>query len=254
MVKTPDYFSGKTILITGAASGIGAATARIFAREGANVLCADLDAVGARRIADEVSRFGGAALPFAMDVTRREDAGEMVRLGKREFGKIHFLFNSAGSIVRRCKFLEIDDDTWDKTFDLNVKGTFYCTQAVLPEMLAGGGGVIVNMASMAHLNGAPGIAVHYGAAKGAVTTMTLGIAREFADRGIRCLSISAGYVDTPFQRSASEELWERMSASIPMGRMGTPEEIGELVLFMCSDACPFMTGDTVKVNGGAGFR
>lgn len=254
MPKTPDYFNGKTILITGAASGIGEATSLIFAREGANVLCADLDEAGARRVADEVSAKGGAGQPFGMDVTRRKDAEEMVRRAKRAFGEIHFLFNSAGGIVRRCEFLDIDEDTWNKTFDLNVKGTFYCTQAVLPEMLAGGSGVIVNMASMAHLNGAPGVAVHYGAAKGAVATMTLGIAREFADRGIRCLSISAGYVDTPFQRSASEDLWKKMISTVPMGRMGTPEEIGELILFMCSDACHFMTGDTVKVNGGAGFR
>ena len=254
MPKTPDYFVGKTLLVTGAASGIGRATALIFAREGANVLCADIDGEGAARVANEVAEAGGKGESVQADVTRREEVDAMAARAGEAFGRIHFQFNSAGGIVRRCDFGEIDDPTWDATFDLNVKGVFYCMQAVLPGMLAAGGGVIVNMASMAHRNGAPGIAVHYGAAKGAVVSMTLGVAREFADRGIRCLSISPGFVDTPFQGDAPPALREAMVSWIPMGRLGEPEEIGEMVLFMCSDACGFMTADTVFINGGAGWK
>jgi 3-oxoacyl-[acyl-carrier protein] reductase len=256
MPKTPDYFHGKTIVITGAASGIGRATAAIFAREGANVVCADIDEKGVRETAAMVNAAGSQALALAIDVTRRAAVEDMIELALNGFGRVHFLFNSAGAAIRRARFLEIDDDLLDRTFDLNVKGTFYAMQAALPHMLDHGFGVIVNVGSMAHRRGGPGSSVHYAAAKGAVVTMTLGVAREFATRGIRCLSISPGPIDTPFQAAASSspELVKQFLADVPMGRFGTPEEIGELVLFMCSDACAFMTADTVYVNGGGGWR
>ena len=169
---------------------------------------------------------------------------------------MHFLFNSAGSALKRSKFLDIDDDLLERTFDLNFKGTFYAMQAVLPHMLENKFGVIVNVASMAVRRGGPGTSVHYAAAKGAVNTMTLGVAREFATQGIRCLSISPGPIDTDFAAAAatSPELKQAMLNDVPMKRFGRAEEIGELVLFMCSDACEFMTADTVYVNGGGGWR
>jgi 3-oxoacyl-[acyl-carrier protein] reductase len=256
MPKTPDYFSGKTIIITGAASGIGRAAALIFAREGANVVCADLNEAGARETASQVNGKGSQALALKVDVTSRPQVDDMVKRSIAAFGGVQFLFNSAGAAIRRAKFLEIDDALLDKTFDLNVKGTFHPMQAVLPHMLENGHGVIVNMASMAHRRGGPGSSIHYAAAKGAVVSMTMGVAREFATRGIRALSISPGPVRTPFQDAAqsSPELVQRFLDDVPMKRFGEPEEIGELVLFMCSDACPFMTADTVYVNGGGGWR
>jgi len=256
MPKTPDYFNGKTIVITGAASGIGRAAALIFAREGANVLCADLNENGARETAAQVNAKGSQALALKADVTRRSDVDDMVKRALDAFGRIDFLFNSAGAALRRAKFMEIDDALMQKTFDLNVMGTFHPMQAVLPHMLANGGGVIVNMASMAHRRGGPGSSVHYAAAKGAVVSMTMGVAREYAAQNIRALSISPGPIRTPFQDAAnsSPELVKRFLEDIPMKRFGEAEEIGELVLFMCSDACPFMTADTVYVNGGGGWR
>jgi 3-oxoacyl-[acyl-carrier protein] reductase len=256
MPKTPDYFAGKTIVITGAASGIGRATALIFAREGANVVCADVNADGARETAAQVNGKGSQALALTVDVTSRAQVGDMARRAIDAFGKVEFLFNSAGAAIRRAKFLEIDDALLEKTFDLNLKGTFYAMQAVIPHMLANRHGVIVNMASMAHRRGGPGNSVHYAAAKGAVVSMTMGVAREFAKQGIRALSISPGPIRTPFQAAAqsSPELVQRFLEDVPMGRFGEAEEIGELVLFMCSDACPFMTADTVYVNGGGGWR
>jgi 3-oxoacyl-[acyl-carrier protein] reductase len=256
MPKTPDYFAGKTIIITGAASGIGRATALIFAREGANVVCADINEAGARATAGEVNGKGSQALALAVDVTARQAVNGMVERALAAFGSVHFLFNSAGAAIRRAKFLEIDDALLEKTFALNVNGTFYAMQAVLPHMLARKHGVIVNMASMAHRRGGPGSSVHYAAAKGAVVSMTMGVAREYATSGIRALSISPGPIKTPFQDAAqsSPELVKRFLADVPMGRFGEAEEIGELVLFMCSDACPFMTADTVYVNGGGGWR
>jgi len=251
MTKTPDYFAGKTIIITGAASGIGRATALIFAREHANVVCADINEAALRETAAAVNAAGSQALALKTDVTSRGQVSDMVQRAIDAFGSVQFMFNSAGAAIRRSKFLDIDDELMKKTFDLNVTGTFYAMQAVLPPMLKDKFGVIVNMASMAHRRGG-----HYAAAKGAVVTMTMGVAREFATQGICALSISPGPIQTPFQDAAqsSPELVHRFLEDVPMKRFGRPEEIGELVLFMCSDACPFMTADTVYVNGGGGWR
>jgi NAD(P)-dependent dehydrogenase (short-subunit alcohol dehydrogenase family) len=256
MPKTPDYFAGKTIIITGAASGIGRAAALIFAREGANVVCADVNEAGARETAAAVNGKGSQALAVKTDVTSRAQVNDLVERSLAAFGNVQFLFNSAGAALRRSKFLDIDDALMEKTFALNVNGTFYAMQAVLPHMLKNKFGVIVNVGSMAHRRGGPGSSVHYAASKGAVVTMTMGVAREFAGEGIRALSISPGPIKTPFQDAAgsSPELVKRFLDDIPMKRFGEPEEIGELVLFMCSDACPFMTADTVYVNGGGGWR
>jgi NAD(P)-dependent dehydrogenase (short-subunit alcohol dehydrogenase family) len=256
MPKTPGYFAGKTIVITGAASGIGRATAGIFAREGANVVCADINEKGARDAAAAVNGRGSQALALKVDVTKRSEINAMAERAVAAFGRVDFLFNSAGAAIRRAKFLEIDDALMEKTFALNVNGTFYAMQALLPHFLANKSGVIVNMASMAHRRGAPGSSIHYAAAKGAVVTMTMGVAREFAAQGVRAISISPGPIKTPFQDAAqsSPELIRQFLADVPMGRFGEPEEIGELVLFLCSDACPFMTAETVYVNGGGGWR
>jgi 3-oxoacyl-[acyl-carrier protein] reductase len=191
-----------------------------------------------------------------VDVTQRAQTIGMVQRAIDAFGQVHFLFNSAGAAIRRAKFLEIDDELLTRTFELNLRGTFYGMQAVIPHMLQNKFGVIVNVGSMAHRRGGPGSSVHYAAAKGAVVTMTMGVAREFAAQGIRALSISPGPVKTPFQDAAasSPELVQRFLDDVPMKRFGEPEEIGELVLFMCSDACEFMTADTVYVNGGGGWR
>ena len=147
MPKTPDYFHGKTIIITGAASGIGRATALIFAREGANVVCADLNEQGARETAAQING-PGRTLVLKTDVTAREQVTAMVRRAVETFGSVQFLFNSAGAAMRRSKFLDIDDDLLEKTFALNLKGTFYGMQAVLPHMLEKKFGVIVNIAGV----------------------------------------------------------------------------------------------------------
>ena len=174
--------------------------------------------------------------------------------GIEAFGGIDFLFNSAGAAGRRSPFLDIDAELWRQTYALNVDGIFNTMQSVLPHMLEKEYGVIVNIASMAHRRGGPGHSTHYASAKGAVVTLTMGVAREFVDRGIRALSISPGPIDSAFQDISSPELKQRMTDDVPMKRMGTPQEIGEMVLFMCSNACEFMTADTVYINGGGGFR
>ena len=236
MPKTPDYFHDRTILITGGASGIGRATALIFAREGANVIVADIDGDGAAAVAAEVRKSNAGAESYAVDVTDRPAVDATIAAG------------------RRSSFLDIDADLWRRTYALNVDGVFNTMQSVLPHMIGNNHGVIVNIASMAHRRGGPGHSTHYASAKGAVVTLTMGVAREFVEQGIRALSISPGPIETPFQAISSPELKQRMTDDVPMKRMGTPEEIGEMVLFMCSDACEFMTADTVYINGGGGFR
>ena len=156
-----------------------------------------------KETAGEVNAKGSQALALKVDVTKRPQVEDMVKRSLDAFGDVQFLFNSAGAAIRRAKFMEIDDALIEKTFDLNVKGTLYGMQAVLPHMLENKFGVIVNVGSMAHRRGGPGSSIHYASAKGAVVTMTMGVAREFANAGIRALSISPGPIKTPFQDAAA---------------------------------------------------
>ena len=250
MPKTPDYFVDKTILITGAGSGIGRATALVFAREGASVVCADIDAEAAERTANQVIQLGRRASWVRCDVTDRSEVDAMVEGAIREFGRIDFELNSAGAALARKPFLEITQDLWERTYALNVRGTFNAAQAILPHMLENGAGVIVNIASIAARVGGAGNSVHYASSKGAVDTMTLGIGREFAARGIRCLSISPAIVDTPFHDTTPKSVLDSYAAMTPMGRAAEAGEIAETILFACSDAAPYMTADTIYVSGG----
>src|SRR5262245_13652912 len=147
MPKTPDYFAGKTIIITGAGSGIGRAAAMIFAREGANVVCADINADGTQQTAERIVAQGGKALALHTDVTSRKGVDDMVRRAIETFGTVQFQFNSAGAALRRSKFLDIDDAPFDNLVSTNGKGTFHSMQGISPHMLRNGHGVIVNMAS-----------------------------------------------------------------------------------------------------------
>ena len=264
MPRTPDYFKGKTIVITGAASGIGRATALIFAREGANVVCADINEAGVAQTAEMIdaqnagsaSNSPGRSLALTIDVTKRAAVSDMIELALGEFGRVHFLFNSAGSAVRRSEFLDIDDDLFDRTFDLNVKGTFVCDAGRAAAMLANKFGVIVNVASMAVKRGGPGASVHYAAAKGAVNTMTMGVAREFAAQGIRCLS--------DFARADAHRVPGRGRDLAGIDQADGAGRAAEALRRARGDGrsravhllrrCPYMTADTVWVSGGGGWR
>jgi 3-oxoacyl-[acyl-carrier protein] reductase len=174
----------------------------------------------------------------------------MISKALEQFRIIDFELNSAGGAIARKPFLEITNELWEKTYALNVTGTFNTTQAIIPHMLSQKSGVIVNIASVAAKVGGAGNSIHYASSKGAVDTMTMGIAREFASQGIRCLSISPGVVDTAFHTETPPEVLQGYNSLTPMGRMAAPEEIAETILFVCSDAAPYMTADTIYVSGG----
>src|SRR5258707_3986171 len=172
MRKTLDYCAGKPVITTGAASGLGGATANIFARERANVVCADLNEAGVKETASEVNAKGSQAVALKVDVTKRPQVDDLVKRALDAFGTVHFLFNSAGAAIRRAKFLEIDDALMEKTFDLNVKGTLYGMQAVLPPKLGNKVGGIGNVGNIGDPRGGAGRLTHYAAAHRAVVTLT----------------------------------------------------------------------------------
>ena len=254
MPKTLDYFKGKTIFITGGTSGIGKATAEVFAREGANVVVVGRDEERAVSVAKSLDQIGGLTsaqcLGLRCDVTKRTDVDAAVAAALDRFGQINFLFNSAGSAIRRAKFLEIDLALWEKTYALNVTGTFQTMQAVIPHMLDQGKGLIVNMSSSGTRSGGAGKSIHYASSKGAVHTMSIGVGREFGGRGIRCLSLSPSVIDTPFQDGSSAEMMDAARKANPLKRIGEADEVAEMVLFVCSDACEFLNAESFFITGG----
>jgi 2-hydroxycyclohexanecarboxyl-CoA dehydrogenase len=235
----------KTAVVTGGASGIGAATARRLARDGFHVVVADIDEVGAKEVAHEI---GGEAL--VLDVTD----GDAVReaLANRE---VDVLVNNAGG-DRIAFFLDTKPDEWDWVLDLNLKGTMACTHAVLPGMQARGSGVIVNVASEAGRVGTVAGAI-YSAAKAGVIGFTKAIAREAVSFGVRCNAVAPGPIETPTLNGAAEDAG-RLGARIKqgmidatiMGRTGEPDEVAAAIAFLASDDAAYITGHTLPVSGG----
>jgi 3-oxoacyl-[acyl-carrier protein] reductase len=179
-----------------------------------------------------------------------KNVDKMIEKSIQDFQIIDFELNSAGGALARKPFLEISSDLWDQTYALNVAGTFNTAQAIIPHMIENKAGVIINIASVAAKGGGAGNSIHYASSKAAVNTMTMGIAREFARQGIRCLSISPGVVDTSFHDQTPPEVLRGYTDLTPMGRMASPEEIAETILFSCFYAAPYMTADTIYVSGG----
>src|SRR6184192_1548749 len=244
----------KTALITGGASGIGRATALLFAREGAAVAIADLNKTAGNSLVDEVRNNGGRALFTPVDVSRAADCHRIVEHAAHEFGAIHVLFNNAG-IIRRATVTELSEEDWDRVMDVNVKSMFLMSRAVIPIMTKAGGGSIINMASGWGLSAGPKAAV-YCASKGAVVLLTKAMAVDHGPQNIRVNCICPGDVLTPMlpaDAKLRELKWEEYLAGCsnrPLGRIGTVDEIAQAALFLASDDSSFMTGDTLVVDGG----
>jgi len=245
---------GLVAIVTGAASGIGEASAIRLAEEGATVVCADIDAAGASRTADLIKSSNGQAIGFGIDISDSNKCDEIVAAAVSKFGAIDILVNNAGVNLPGV-FHEVTNETIDRTLAVNIKGAMYLTRAAIPHMLKSGRGSIVNMSSVNGLVSEPFLSV-YSASKGAIVMFTRGIALDYAKLGIRCNAICPGWVDTPINHAHAKMLggldhvYETIDSFQPIGRPGTPREIANLVLFLASDESSFMTGSIVSADGG----
>ena len=245
---------GKRALITGGASGIGRATALLFAREGAAVSVVDLDEVGARAVVHKIVDHGGQAIFVRCDVSLAADCQRAVQQTVGELGGLDILFNNAG-IIRRATVIDTTEEEWDRVMAVNVKSIFLLSKYAIPVMAQAGGGVIINTASGWGLVGGRR-AVSYCASKGAVVNMTRAMALDHGEQNIRVNCICPGDTNTAMLRNeaqqlgASEEDFLAEAADRPLRRIGRPEEIAQAALYLASDASSFVTGTSLVVDGG----
>ena len=242
----------KVAIITGGGSGIGAATSRLFAREGAKVVVTDIDEAAAEGVAKGLEQDGGQALAAKVDVTCKEEIDNTVRDVLARWGKIDILVNCAGTGDIGW-FIESDETTWDRIIAVNLKGTMLFTHAVLPSMVEHKYGKIINIASIAGKTGA-GMQVPYSASKAGVSGFTKALAREVARHRINVNDICPGPIDTPMYGQIGDldpELQKKYVRGVAQRRMGRPEELAAAVLFLASDECEFITGHSLVVDGGS---
>lgn len=243
----------KVALITGARRGMGKADALILAGYGAKVVITDINQEECQEVADEIKKQGGEAIAFKMNVADKTEVEEVVAKTAKKFGAIDILVNNAG-IVEFKPFLDLTEEDWDKTININLKGQFLCAQAAAKQMQKQGGGVIINIASVAMGQqgvGFPNIA-HYCASKGGIAALTEALAVELAPFNIRVNGIAPGLIDTPMVASikADPAQLAGLLSRVPLKRVGKPEEIAEVVAFLASDNSSYMTGSMLVVDGG----
>ncbi|HET6467754.1 MAG TPA: glucose 1-dehydrogenase [Geminicoccaceae bacterium] len=243
-------FGGKSVIVTGAARGIGRACAEAFAAEGASVLVADIDAAAGAATAEAIGRAGGKALFVAADVGAAADAAALVDAALAWTGRLDVLVNNA-AIIRTAEFLELSEADFDAVLRVNLKGAFLVGQAAARAMVAGGGGAIVNMSSvnavMAIANQAP-----YNVSKGGLNQLTRVMALALADKGVRVNAIGPGSILTELLAVVmnDEAARRKILARTPLGRCGTPEEVARVALFLAGEDASYMTGQTVYLDGG----
>ena len=242
--------AGKVALVTGAGSGMGAAAARALANEGASVVVADINEAAAAALAAELGAAGHRAVAVGGDVARGADARRMVATAIEQFGTLDILACIAG-VLRTSRVEQITEDEWDLVLDVNLKGAFLVAQAAIPTMRERRSGRIIILASLAGRATSTLGGAHYTASKAGVLGLSRHLARELAPHNINVNAINPGIIDTPMVRAnTSPEHLERVIDSIPFGRMGTPEEVADLVIFLASEASRYITGAAVDIHGG----
>jgi NAD(P)-dependent dehydrogenase (short-subunit alcohol dehydrogenase family) len=250
--------SEKTAIVTGGGKGIGQAIAQRFAREGAQVAIWEQDEEAGKATADEIAREGGSAIQVACDVTNPDSIAKALQQTNEELSNPSILVNNAG-IAHVGTATNTSEEDFDRIMKVNAKGAFLCLQAVLPVMVENGGGAVLNLASIASKLGIAD-RFAYSASKGAILAMTLSVAKDYIEQGIRCNCVCPGRVRTPFVDGFLEKYYpgederelkfKELSEYQPIGRMGEPEEIANLAAFLCSEEASFITGGIYDVDGG----
>jgi 2-hydroxycyclohexanecarboxyl-CoA dehydrogenase len=245
--------AGKNVIVTGAASGIGLATAQRFAQEGANVALWDLNEEGAKSAATELKALGVKAIASRVDVSDREHVKAAVDRFHAEIGQVNVLVNNAGITLFK-PFMEMTEELWDRVMTINLKSMLVCTQAVLPDMLAAKWGRIINVSSSSAQSGSARMTA-YAASKGGVIAFTKALAQELAPNGITVNNVPPGFIDTPMLRNEGLAglggvAVETIAAKSPMQRAGRPENMASAIVFLATEDAEYITGHTLSVNGG----
>jgi NAD(P)-dependent dehydrogenase (short-subunit alcohol dehydrogenase family) len=243
----------KVVVITGARRGMGKADALLFAQKGAKVVVSDISQEDCQKVVDQIEKKGGQAIAVKCDVSKKEEVDNLFRKTIEKFGRVDVLVNNAG-ICEFKPFIDLTEEEWDRTLNINLKGYFLCAQAAAKEMAKQKSGVIVNIASVAM--GQVGVGflniVHYCASKGGIAAMTEAMALELAPYNIRVNAIAPGMIETPMLDPIKQDpkAMEGILARVPLNRMGKPEEIADLVVFLASDKSSYITGSIVVIDGG----
>ncbi len=239
---------GKVAIVTGSAQGIGRTIAETLARDGADLVIADLDPGRSQEVTDAVSHMGRRVLNFKVNVADWNDVKQMTDQVLKEWGKIDILVNNAG-VTRDGLLVRMKDDDWNLVLQVNLNGTFHCTKAVLQPMTKQRFGRIVNIASIVGVMGNAGQA-NYAASKAAVIGFTKAVAREYASRMVTVNAVAPGFIDTAMTKTLAADVRETLQKQIPLGRLGLPGDVAGAVRFLVSEDASYITGHVLHVNGG----